>query len=84
MCIRDRCFILAWQTFRILVNEQSLTFLATAGILEVQAILIIWVTFDPLMYILKGNTPKLSLRWMEVTVLIGMALVTFAVINSEE
>ena len=50
----------------------------------VQAVLIIWVTFDPLMYIVRGNTPSLSLRWAEVTVLIGMALVTFAVINSEE
>jgi len=48
----------------------------------VQAILNIWITYDPLMYILKGNAPKLSLRWMEVAVLVGMALVTYAVINS--
>ena len=46
----------------------------------VQALITMWITYDPLMYIMKGNAPRLSLRWLEVTVLVGMAFVTFAII----
>ena len=48
----------------------------------VQALITMWITYDPLMYIMKGNAPRLSLRWLEVTVLVGMAFVTFAIVNA--
>jgi len=50
----------------------------------VQALVIMWVTFDPLVYIMKGNAPTLSLRWVEVCVLVGMAIVTFAVMTAAQ
>ena len=34
------------------------------------------------MYIMKGNPPRLSLRWLEVGVLVVMAIVTFFVTGS--
>jgi len=49
----------------------------------VQAVINMWVTYDPLMYIMKGNAPRLSLRWIEVAVLVAMAMITFAIIQSD-
>ena len=48
----------------------------------VQAVINMWITYDPLMYIMKGNAPSLSLRWLEVLVLVGMAFVTFAIVSA--
>ena len=48
----------------------------------VQAAINIWITHDPLMYIMKGNAPRMSLRWLEVSVLVAMALITFAIIQA--
>ena len=48
----------------------------------VQAVIVLWVTHDPLMFILKGNAPRLSLRYVEVSVLVLMALITSLIIAS--
>ena len=49
----------------------------------VQAMINLWITYDPLMYLMRGTPPRLSLRWLEVGVLVGMGLATYAVIGSD-
>ena len=42
----------------------------------VQAFINLWVIYDPMMFILKGNVPRVTLRYVEAVVMVAFALVT--------
>jgi len=45
------------------------------------ALINLWVLFDPLIYILSGNKPRITLRYLEVVVLIVMTLITISLVS---
>lgn len=47
----------------------------------IQAILNIWMIWDPLLFILKGGVPRLTMRKAELVVLLLLAIVTFVLIE---
>ena len=46
------------------------------------AVINLWVLYDPLLYILKGNRPRITLRYLEVIVLLVMTLITLSIIGA--
>jgi hypothetical protein len=74
--------VLAWTKGTPGFRSDLIDVALPVGFGMVQAAINLWVTYDPLMYILKGNTPRLSLRYLEVSVLVTMAVITFAVLSS--
>jgi len=48
----------------------------------VQAVINLWVTYDPLIFILKGNVPRVTLRYVEATVMVAFALLTVFFVNA--
>ena len=39
----------------------------------------LWVLWEPLFYIMKGNRPKITLRYLEVVVLVVMTVITLSI-----
>jgi len=48
----------------------------------INAVVVMWATFDPLAYVLADKGPRLSLRYVEVVVMLSLAFVTFSVLMS--
>jgi len=48
----------------------------------VQAIINIWVTYDPLFFILRGNMPRVTLRYVEAVVMVTFAIMTLFFVSA--
>ena len=47
-----------------------------------QAVINLWVVYDPLIFILKGNVPRVTLRYVEAVMMVTFAVVTIFFMNA--
>ena len=73
-----------WKLVRVYIYGPNVLEVALpVGFGMVQSVITLWVIYDPLMFVLRGNAPRVSLRHIEMVIILILALITFSLLNSE-